>query len=63
MLEEGLLSVGNRTFDNCDSLTSVVIPDSVTNIGRYAFMGSGSYPYLSSNLESVVIGSGVSSIG
>lgn len=59
-LEEGLLSVGNRTFDCCDSLTSVVIPDSVTNIGRSAF---GSSITISSNLESVVIGSGVSSIG
>lgn len=61
-LEEGLLSIGNYTFNQCDSLMSVVIPDSVTNIGRCAFIGSN-IPPSASNLESVVIGSGVSSIG
>jgi len=28
------------TFANCDSLTTVIIPDSVTRIGGYAFIGS-----------------------
>jgi hypothetical protein len=30
-------SIGDRTFNNCSSLTSVVIPDGVTSIGSSAF--------------------------
>ena len=32
-------SVGKQSFGNCFSLTSVVIPNSVTSIGRDAFGG------------------------
>ncbi len=32
-------------FSNCNSLTSVTIPDSVTSIGRYAFYGCDSLQY------------------
>ena len=35
-------SIGNSAFYNCDSLTSVVIPDSVTSIGEGAFSGGNS---------------------
>ena len=48
------LKPGLRIF--CSSLTSVTIPDSVTEIGNYAFSGCG-------NLTSVTIGSNVTSIG
>ncbi|MGN1061024.1 MAG: leucine-rich repeat protein, partial [Candidatus Coproplasma sp.] len=40
----------------CTSLTSITIPDSVTNIGTYAFQNCTA-------LESVTIGSGVTNIG
>ena len=49
-------SIGDRAFSSCNSLTSVVIGDSVTSIGDDAFA------YCSS-LTSVVIGNGVTSIG
>lgn len=67
------------TFDNCGSLTSVTISDSVTRIGDYAFRRcssltevtipssvtsiSGSAFQYCSSMTSVTIGSGVTSIG
>ena len=47
--------IGEMAFYRCDSLTSIVIPNSVTSIGEYAFA------YCES-LSSVVIGNGVTSI-
>ena len=49
-------AIGERAFYNCDSLTSVTIPDSVTTIGGNAF-------YNCTSLTSVTIGNGVTSIG
>ncbi len=49
-------AINAYAFMNCNSLTSVVIPDSVTSIGNEAFS-------LCSRLTSVVIGNNVKSIG
>ena len=49
-------SIGNYAFYNCDSLTSVTIPNSVTSIGNYAF-------YNCDSLTSVTIPNSVTSIG
>jgi hypothetical protein len=49
-------SIGNRTFSSCESLESIVIPDSVTSIGNEAFYGCTS-------LKSIVIPDSVTSIG
>ena len=51
-----LISIGNEAFNNCDSLTSVKIPNSVTSIGEGAFAGC-------SNLTSLSIPNSVTSIG
>lgn len=50
-----ITSIKFTTFSN-NNLTSVVIPDSVTTIGSWAFSSN-------INLSSVVIGNGVTSIG
>jgi len=71
--------IGRYAFYGCDSLTSVVIPDSVTSIGYYAFYDCDSLMsveigdrvtyigdeafYNCYNLTSVVIGDSVTSIG
>ncbi|MBQ7315926.1 MAG: leucine-rich repeat domain-containing protein, partial [Clostridia bacterium] len=49
-------SIGNYMFSGCSSLTSIVIPDSVTSIGSYAFADC-------SSLTSIVIPDGVTRIG
>ncbi|MFA5449122.1 MAG: leucine-rich repeat protein [Clostridia bacterium] len=49
-------SIGSHTFFNCNNLTSITIPTSITSIGNYAFRGC-------SSLTSVIIGGNVTSIG
>jgi len=48
-------SIGNSAFYTCDNITTIVIPDSVTNIGDFAFALTG--------LTDVVIPNSVTSIG
>ena len=36
-IRKGVKVIGNRTFERCDSLTSINIPNGVTNIGDFAF--------------------------
>lgn len=38
-IPEGVVIVGNETFENCKNLTTVTIPDSVAEIGQYALWG------------------------
>ena len=51
-----LTTIGSSAFENCDSLTSVTIPDSVTTIGDWAF-------YDCDSLTSVTIPDSVTTIG
>ena len=70
-------SIGNRAFSACTSLTSVTIPDGVTRIGDYAFLGCairelvipdsvtriGSYVFSEcSQMKTCTLGSGVTNV-
>ena len=39
VIEDGVTTIGDGAFSDCDALESVKIPDSVTTIGAYAFVG------------------------
>lgn len=39
-IAEGVTSIGQQAFENCQDLTDINIPTSVTNIGRKAFSGT-----------------------
>jgi len=56
VIPDGVTSIDESAFDDCENLTSVTIPDSVTSIGDWAFNGCGS-------LTSVTIPDSVTSIG
>ncbi|MBO7476350.1 MAG: leucine-rich repeat domain-containing protein [Salinivirgaceae bacterium] len=51
----GLANLGDFAFSNCESLSSVTIPNSVSSIGEAAF-------YTCSSLTSIIIPEGVTSI-
>ena len=55
IIPDGVTSIGS-VFMECDSLTSITIPDSVTSIEEEAFLSCVA-------LKSIVIGNGVTSIG
>ena len=50
VLKEGTLSIGYSTFSGCTGLTSITIPDSVTNIGEDAFYNTAWYNNQSNGL-------------
>lgn len=66
-------SIKENAFGGCENLTSVVIPNSVTSIGRFSFCSDDisfdnkyRIPVIAkreSNLKSVTIGSGIEKIG
>ena len=55
-IPEGVTSIGEKAFDDCEGLTSITIPEGVTSIGDRAF----SY---CSGLTSITIPKGVTAIG
>ena len=55
-LKEGTRLIGSKGFYNCDGLTSITIPNSVTSIGYDVFYGC-------SGLTSITIPNSVTSIG
>ena len=55
-IPNGVTSIGDYAFYECESITSVTIPNSVTSIGKYAF-------YECESITSLTIQNGVTSIG
>lgn len=51
-----VVSIGTRAFDNCTRLTSVTIPEGVTNISSYAF-------YNCTSLTTVVLPKSIKALG
>ncbi|GHT39447.1 hypothetical protein AGMMS49965_05470 [Bacteroidia bacterium] len=56
VINNGVTSIGNYAFWQCNGFTSVTIPNSVTSIGSYAFSSC-------SGLSSITIPNNVTSIG
>ena len=54
-IPEGVKRIGSNAFSDCNSLTEVIIPNSVDTIGEYAFRYSG--------MQYLTIGSGIKYIG
>ena len=55
-MKKAVYSIGNKAFNDCDTLASITIPDSVTLIGDRAFRNC-------SNLTSIMISDVVTSMG
>ena len=56
IIPEGTKEIGNKAFNKCTELTSIVIPNSVKKIGELAFYGC-------INLKNIVIPKSVTEIG
>ncbi|ADU23963.1 leucine-rich repeat domain-containing protein [Ruminococcus albus] len=55
-IPDGVKSIGENAFDNCEYLTSITIPESVEKIEGYTFWGCD-------NLESITLPNSITSIG
>jgi uncharacterized repeat protein (TIGR02543 family) len=55
-LGNGVQTIGDHAFANCEGLTKITITDSVKDIGNYAF-------YKCSNVKEVTLGNSVENIG
>ena len=56
LIQDGVTSIGEKAFSQCESLTEVYLPNSLTKIGASAFIGC-------TKLQSIRLPAGVSSIG
>ena len=56
IIGEGITSIGERAFEDCDNLISVTLPNGLTEIGDEAFLGC-------KELENIMIPESVTNIG
>lgn len=56
IIPDGVTSIGDYAFANCEKLTRIILPDSITSVGLQAFEKCR-------NLSSIIIPIGVTSIG
>ena len=59
----GITKLGNDLFEDCDNLESVYLPNSVTEIGDYAFSITEPYAAVTRGLKEVTLPSNLKSIG
>lgn len=45
-IPNGITSIGERAFEHCRNLTSIIIPDSVKHVDEMAFSGCSKLEYL-----------------
>ena len=55
IIDEGVITIGNRAFQFCESMTEIKIPDSVTTIGSHMF-------YKCIALKNIIIGNSITEI-
>ena len=78
IIEDGITTIGDWSFNDCEYLSSVTLPDSITIIGARAFSDTdrlrsivlpanldtiGEYAFRGSKIESIVIPDSVTTIG
>ena len=56
IIPDGVTTIGDSAFEDCERLTSITMPDSVTSIGNFAF-------YTCRSLKNIKIPAGVTAIG
>lgn len=63
VVSEGVTSIGENVFENCQNMESITLPTTLTSIGHAAFMQGDGYVSTVYGLTEITIPSGVTSIG
>ena len=63
VVSEGVTSVGDYLFGNCQNMENITLPTTLTSIGHAAFMQDDGYVNTVYGLTEITIPSGVASIG
>lgn len=63
VVSEGVTSIGENVFENCQNMESITLPTTLTSIGHAAFMQADGYVSTVYGLTEITIPSGVASIG